>query len=184
MALTLLSPVIIIVALLLAIFQNGKVFFTQKRPGRNARIFLLLKFKTMRDDFDANGNLLPDKDRLTAVGRFVRKTSLDELPQLVNIIAGDMSFVGPRPLLEEYLNLYNDEQMKRHLVTPGISGWAQVNGRNSIDWPTKFKLDVWYVNNQSFWLDIKILLLTIKKVFVADGINASGSATIEKFKGN
>jgi len=184
LALIIASPVFLIVALLLALFQNGKVFFTQKRPGRNEEIFLLIKFKTMRDDVDAHGNLLADKDRLTTVGKFVRKTSLDELPQLFNILRGDMSFVGPRPLLIEYLPLYNSTQKKRHNVTPGISGWAQVNGRNAISWQEKFSFDVWYVNNQSFWLDLKIIFLTIAKVFKAEGINASGSATIEKFKGN
>lgn len=184
LALIMASPVFLIVALLLALFQNGKVFFTQKRPGRNEAIFLLIKFKTMRDDVDALGNLLADKDRLTPVGRFVRKTSLDELPQLLNILMGDMSFVGPRPLLIEYLPLYDSTQKKRHNVTPGISGWAQVNGRNAISWREKFSFDVWYVNNQSFWLDLKIIFLTIAKVFKAEGINASGSATIEKFKGN
>ncbi|MBL0765679.1 sugar transferase [Marivirga atlantica] len=184
LALIIASPVFLIVALLLALFQNGKVFFTQKRPGRNEKIFLLIKFKTMRDDVDAHGNLLADKDRLTPVGKFVRKTSLDELPQLLNILIGDMSFVGPRPLLIEYLPLYNPSQKKRHNVTPGISGWAQVNGRNAISWQEKFSFDVWYVNNQSFWLDLKIIFLTIAKVFKAEGINASGSATIEKFIGN
>jgi undecaprenyl phosphate N,N'-diacetylbacillosamine 1-phosphate transferase len=184
LALIIASPVFLIVALLLALFQNGKVFFTQKRPGRNEEIFLLIKFKTMRDDVDAHGNLLADKDRLTPVGKFVRKTSLDELPQLLNILRGDMSFVGPRPLLIEYLPLYDTTQKKRHDVTPGISGWAQVNGRNAISWREKFSFDVWYVNNQSFWLDLKIIFLTIAKVFKAEGINASGSATIEKFKGN
>ena len=184
LALIIASPVFLIVALLLALFQNGKVFFTQKRPGRNEEIFLLIKFKTMRDDVDAHGNLLADKDRLTPVGKFVRKTSLDELPQLLNILMGDMSFVGPRPLLIEYLPLYDSTQKKRHDVTPGISGWAQVNGRNAISWQEKFSFDVWYVNNQSFWLDLKIIFLTIAKVFKAEGINASGSATIEKFTGN
>jgi undecaprenyl phosphate N,N'-diacetylbacillosamine 1-phosphate transferase len=184
LALIIASPLFLIVALLLALFQNGKVFFTQKRPGRNEEIFLLIKFKTMRDDVDAHGNLLADKDRLTPVGKFVRKTSLDELPQLFNILRGDMSFVGPRPLLIEYLPLYNSSQKKRHNVTPGISGWAQVNGRNAISWQEKFSFDVWYVSNQSFSLDLKIIFLTIAKVFKAEGINASGSATIEKFKGN
>ena len=184
LALIIASPVFLIVALLLALFQNGKVFFTQKRPGRNEKIFLLIKFKTMRDDVDAHGNLLADKDRLTPVGKFVRKTSLDELPQLLNILMGDMSFVGPRPLLIEYLPLYDSTQKKRHNVTPGISGWAQVNGRNAISWQEKFSFDIWYVNNQSFWLDLKIIFLTIAKVFKAEGINASGSATIEKFTGN
>jgi len=184
LALIVASPIFLVVAILLALFQNGKVFFTQKRPGRNEKIFLLIKFKTMRDDFDAHGNLLADAERLTSVGKFVRKTSLDELPQLINILKGDMSFIGPRPLLIEYLALYNAVQKKRHDVTPGISGWAQVNGRNAISWNEKFSFDVWYVEHQSFWLDLKIIFLTIAKVFKAEGINASGSATIEKFTGN
>lgn len=178
------SPFFILIVLLLAIFQNGKVFFTQDRPGKNSAIFKLIKFKTMRDDTDEQGVLLPDHERLTWIGKFVRKTSLDELPQLLNELMGQMSFVGPRPLLIEYLPLYTEEQAKRHLVTPGISGWAQVNGRNAISWEEKFRLDVWYVNNQSFILDIKIIFLTVLKVFKAEGINASGEATIKKFTGS
>ncbi|WP_375577792.1 sugar transferase [Marivirga tractuosa] len=183
-ALIIASPIFLIVSFLLAIFQNGKVFFTQKRPGLNEEIFLLIKFKTMRDDMDENGELLPDDQRLTWIGKVVRKSSLDEIPQLLNIIKGDMSFIGPRPLLVEYLPLYSEEQLKRHLVTPGITGWAQINGRNTISWQKKFEHDIWYVQNQSFLLDMKIIFMTIYKVFKAEGISAEGSATIEKFKGN
>lgn len=183
-ALVIASPIFIVVALLLAFFQNGKVFFTQKRPGLNEKIFLLIKFKTMRDDKDENGELLPDDQRLTWIGKIVRKTSMDEIPQLLNIIKGDMSFIGPRPLLVEYLPLYNEEQSKRHLVTPGITGWAQINGRNTISWQKKFEYDVWYVKNQSFLLDLKIIFMTIFKVFKAEGISGEGVATMEKFKGN
>ncbi|WMN06784.1 sugar transferase [Marivirga arenosa] len=183
-ALVVASPIFIIVAILLAAFQKGKVFFTQRRPGKNAKIFMLVKFKTMRDDKDEQGELLPDADRLTWIGKIVRKTSMDEIPQLLNILKGDMSFIGPRPLLVEYLSLYNSEQAKRHQVTPGITGWAQVNGRNTISWSKKFEYDIWYVKNQSFWLDLKIIFLTIFKVFKAEGISAEGAATIEKFTGN
>jgi undecaprenyl phosphate N,N'-diacetylbacillosamine 1-phosphate transferase len=184
LALLVASPIFLIVALLLAIFQNGKVFFTQKRPGSNEKIFLLIKFKTMRDDKDEQGELLPDADRLTWIGKFVRKTSLDEIPQLINILKGDMSFIGPRPLLVEYLPLYNEKQRKRHQVTPGISGWAQINGRNAISWQRKFDLDLWYVQHQSFLFDLKIIFLTIYKVFKSEGISGKGVATMEKFKGN
>ncbi len=183
-ALIIASPIFLIVSLLLAIFQNGKVFFTQKRPGLNERIFLLIKFKTMRDDKDNNGELLPDELRLTWIGKIVRKTSMDEIPQLLNIIKGDMSFIGPRPLLVEYLPLYSEEQSKRHLVIPGITGWAQINGRNTISWQKKFEYDVWYVHNQSFLLDMKIIFMTIFKVFKAEGISGEGMATMEKFTGN
>lgn len=183
-ALVIASPIFIVVALLLAFFQNGKIFFTQKRPGLNEKIFLLIKFKTMRDDKDGNGELLPDDQRLTWIGKIVRKTSMDEIPQLLNIIKGDMSFIGPRPLLVEYLPLYNEEQSKRHLVTPGITGWAQINGRNTISWQKKFEYDVWYVKNQSFLLDLKIIFMTIFKVFKAEGISGEGVATMEKFKGD
>lgn len=176
-------PFVLIIVILLAIFQNGKVFFTQQRPGKNQRIFKLLKFKTMRDDKDKEGNLLADEVRLTWIGKFIRKTSLDEIPQLVNVLKGDMSFVGPRPLLVEYIPLYNVEQLKRHEVTPGISGWAQVNGRNAISWEDKFTLDVWYVQNQSFLLDLRIIFLTIKKIFIAEGISSEGMMTTKKFEG-
>jgi undecaprenyl phosphate N,N'-diacetylbacillosamine 1-phosphate transferase len=183
MALLISSPIFVVVILLLAAFQGGKVFFTQKRPGKDERIFLLIKFKTMRDDVDEKGELLPDEERLTWIGQLVRKSSLDELPQLLNIVKGDMSFVGPRPLLVEYLPLYSEEQKKRHLVVPGISGWAQVNGRNAISWKEKFAYDVWYVSHQSFWLDLKIIFLTVFKVFKAEGISGQGTATMQKFTG-
>lgn len=183
LALLIASPIFLVLCILLALFQNGKVFFTQDRPGKNEKIFRLIKFKTMRDDTDASGQLLPDEERLTWIGQVVRKTSLDEIPQLLNIIKGDMSFVGPRPLLIEYLALYSTQQKRRHEVTPGISGWAQVNGRNTLSWIKKFEYDVWYVDHQSFGLDLKIIGLTILKVFKAEGISAAGMATMEKFKG-
>ena len=178
------SPLFLLVCLGLFWAQNGKVFFTQKRPGKNEQIFSTLKFKTMTDQKDQQGNLLPDAERLTHIGKFVRKTSLDELPQLINVLKGEMSMVGPRPLLPEYLSLYNEEQKRRHVVKPGITGWAQVNGRNAISWEDKFQFDVWYVENQSFGLDLKILFLTVKKVFKSEGINTAGQATTEPFKGN
>ncbi|GAA0193171.1 undecaprenyl phosphate N,N'-diacetylbacillosamine 1-phosphate transferase [Fulvivirga kasyanovii] len=183
-AFVILMPVFLLVALLLSLFQRGQVFFTQYRPGKGEKIFKLIKFKTMRDDYDKNGHLLPDENRLTTIGALVRKTSLDEIPQLINIIKGDMSFVGPRPLLIEYLPLYSKEQRKRHEVKPGLSGWAQVNGRNAISWQKKFEYDVWYVENISFFLDIKILFLTILRVVKAKGISGEGMVTMEKFKGN
>jgi undecaprenyl phosphate N,N'-diacetylbacillosamine 1-phosphate transferase len=183
-AIVVASPIFVLVTVLLALFQNGKVFFTQSRPGINENIFMLIKFKTMRDDTNEKGELLPDSERLTWIGKLVRKTSMDEIPQLLNILKGDMSFVGPRPLLVEYLPLYNEAQRKRHLVTPGITGWAQINGRNTISWQKKFEFDEWYVQNQSFLLDLKIIFLTIVKVFKAEGISGEGMATMEKFKGN
>jgi len=182
--LLLLSPVLLVVTIALAIANNGKPFFIQPRPGKHGRIFNIIKFKTMTDTKDTAGNLLTDEKRLTTIGKFVRKTSLDELPQLINVVKGEMSFVGPRPLLPEYLPLYNEEQKKRHHVKPGITGWAQVNGRNAISWEQKFALDVWYVANQSFVLDVKILFLTVKKVFISEGINTEGQATTERFRGN
>lgn len=182
-ALIALSPVFLIVWLCLSIANQGKPFFSQVRPGKDGRLFTIRKFKTMNDRRDEQGNLLPDHMRLTKVGLFVRKTSLDELPQLLNVLKGEMSLVGPRPLLPEYLPLYNEEQKRRHLVKPGITGWAQVNGRNAISWDQKFKLDVWYVDNISFILDIKILLFTVKKVFVREGISSNSSITMEKFTG-
>lgn len=160
------------------------VFFVQSRPGRGERVFKLIKFKTMTDARDSEGNLLPDEDRLTKIGQIIRKTSLDEIPQLINIIKGDMSFIGPRPLLVEYLPLYNDTQRRRHEVKPGISGWAQVNGRNAISWEKKFEYDIWYVDHQSFLLDLKILFLTIFKVFKAEGISGEHVATMKKFEGS
>ena len=183
-ALLLLSPILLIVMILLAWKQRGKVFFTQERPGYKGKIFKVIKFKTMRDHWDVNGNLLPDSQRLTGIGKWVRSSSLDELPQLWNVIKGDMSFVGPRPLLVEYLNKYTPQQMRRHEVTPGITGWAQVNGRNQITWEQKFDYDVYYVDNQSFALDMKILWLSVWKVLKRDGISAQGAATMHKFTGS
>lgn len=178
------GPVILVVALLLVFINKGaNIFFFQERPGYKGGIFKVIKFKTMTDERDANGNLLPDGQRITKVGRFIRSTSLDELPQLFNVIKGDMSLVGPRPLLPEYLPLYNNEQARRHEVRPGITGWAQVNGRNNISWKKKFELDVWYVDHCSFVLDAKILFLTVKKVIVREGISKSGHATSEPFNG-
>ncbi|MBJ7537801.1 sugar transferase [Marinomonas transparens] len=179
-----LSPVIIVVALLIRFKLGSPILFTQDRPGLNDRVFKMMKFRSMLDAKDKQGNLLPDEQRMTKFGAFLRSTSLDELPGLFNVLKGDMSLVGPRPLLVQYLPLYNKEQARRHNVRPGITGWAQVNGRNAISWEDKFKLDVWYVDNQSFWLDIKILLLTVKKVFVREGISADGHVTIEPFKGS
>jgi len=184
LGLLVISPLFLLVWLCLAIANNGKPFFYQRRPGKDGRIFTIVKFRTMNDKKDAEGNLLPDSERLTKVGSFVRKTSLDEIPQLINVLKGDMSLIGPRPLLVSYLSLYNEEQAKRHKVRPGITGWAQVNGRNAISWKQKFEYDVWYVKNLSFLLDIKILLLTIKKVVFREGISQDGEATIEQFKGN
>jgi undecaprenyl phosphate N,N'-diacetylbacillosamine 1-phosphate transferase len=183
-ALIFLSPLFLAVMIFLLIANDGKPFFFQPRVGKNGRIFKVMKFKTMNDKRDANGELLPDADRITSVGKFIRKTSLDELPQLINILKGDMSLVGPRPLLVEYLPLYNERQQKRHDVTPGITGWAQVNGRNAISWDQKLEFDAWYSENQSFLLDIKIAFMTVFKVLRSEGINAEGSATVEKFKGN
>lgn len=181
--LSLLSPILLVLILCLFIANEGKPFFFQKRPGKGERIFKIVKFKTMNDKKDAEGNLLPDAERLTSVGNFIRKTSLDEIPQLINVVKGDMSLIGPRPLLVQYLPLYNKEQKRRHEVRPGITGWAQVNGRNAISWKQKFEFDVWYVDNVSFILDMKIIFLTIKKVFVREGISQEGQATMEFFKG-
>ena len=182
--LLLTSPLLLIVVIMLFIANRGQVWFKQDRPGKNGKLFTVIKFKTMSDERDHQGNYLPDEKRLTAIGRFIRKTSLDELPQLFNVLIGDMSFVGPRPLLVEYLPLYNKEQHRRHQVAPGITGWAQVNGRNTVSWPQKFAYDVWYVDHISFGLDIKILLLTVMKVFKAEGISSTTSETMEKFHGN
>ncbi|WP_138542462.1 sugar transferase [Pseudoalteromonas sp. S3776] len=179
-----LSPVIIVVAVLIRLKLGSPILFTQDRPGLHGNIFKMMKFRTMLDAKDKQGNLLPDDERMTQFGAFLRSTSLDELPGLFNVLKGDMSLVGPRPLLVQYLPLYSNEQARRHNVRPGITGWAQVNGRNAISWEQKFKLDVWYVDNQSFLLDIKILLLTVKKVFVREGISADGHVTIEPFKGS
>lgn len=182
--LLILSPIFLMVTMGLYFANNGKPFFFQLRPGFNGTIFKIVKFKTMNDKKDTEGNLLSDAQRLTKIGRFVRKTSLDELPQLINVIKGEMSLIGPRPLLPEYLPLYDANQTRRHEVKPGITGWAQVNGRNAISWKQKFEYDVWYVEHLSFRLDIKILFLTLKKVFVGDGINSEGQVTTEAFKGN
>jgi lipopolysaccharide/colanic/teichoic acid biosynthesis glycosyltransferase len=176
-------PLLCVVIVLLATANKGKVFFIQERPGLHGRLFFIVKFKTMNDETDAEGNLLSDVVRLTVVGKWVRKLSLDEIPQLLNVIRGDMSLIGPRPLLVEYLPLYSKEQSKRHTVRPGITGWAQVNGRNAIDWDTKFKLDVYYVENISIALDLKILWMTVMKVLKSEGISSGTSVTMEKFKG-
>jgi lipopolysaccharide/colanic/teichoic acid biosynthesis glycosyltransferase len=179
-----LSPAIMICMAVLAAANNGKVWFTQWRPGKNGKLFKLIKFRTMNDARNSSGDLLPDEQRLHSAGKFIRRTSLDELPQLINVLKGDMSIVGPRPLLEEYLPLYTQEQGQRHRVKPGITGWAQVNGRNAISWQKKFEFDVWYVKNQSFLLDLKILIMTVRKVFKAEGISSATSVTMEKFRGN
>lgn len=181
--LVVLSPLLIVVTVLLTFANNGKPFFFQLRPGKNGKIFKIVKFKTMNDKKDKEGKLLPDSERLTKIGAFVRKTSLDEIPQLINVVLGDMSVVGPRPLLTNYMHLYNEFQNRRHEVKPGITGWAQVNGRNAISWDQKFAYDVWYVDNISFTLDVKILLKTIIKVIKSDGINSANAATIEPFDG-
>lgn len=183
MLIVLFAPLYLLTGLLILWKMGRPLLFSQKRPGYKGKIFTIYKFRTMTDEKDAKGNLLPDAQRLGGVGRFIRSTSLDELPQLFNVLKGEMSFVGPRPLLVEYLELYDDEQKKRHDVKPGITGWAQVNGRNAISWEQKFAYDVWYVEHRSFWLDIKILWLTFLKVFQRKGINANVHATTEKFKG-
>ena len=178
------SPIFLIVFIALLLANKGKVFFLQKRPGKNEEIFKIIKFRTMNDKRDAHGNLLPDEERLTTIGKLVRKTSLDEIPQLINVLLGNMSLIGPRPLLPEYLPLYNDFQKKRHLIKPGITGWAQINGRNAVDWEKKFMFDVWYVENMSFLLDLQIMFLTLKKVLKLEGVNREGEATNIAFKGN
>lgn len=185
----LIGLILLALPCLVLIFQirrklGAPIFFRQVRPGMNGKLFEMIKFRTMTDACGDDGRLLPDSERLTKFGQWLRSTSLDELPELWNVLKGDMSLVGPRPLLIEYLPLYNSEQARRHEVRPGVTGWAQVNGRNAISWEAKFELDIWYVNNRSLWLDIKILWLTIKKVLVRDGISASGSATMPVFKGN
>ena len=180
-----ICPILLMIAVWLHFANKGAgVFFTQEKPGKNGRIFKVIKFKSMTDERDEEGGLLPDMKRLTKVGWFIRATSLDELPQLLNVLKGDMALVGPRPLLPQYLPLYNKEQTKRHEVRPGITGWAQVNGRNAISWTQKFELDVWYVDHLSFALDLKIVFMTIKKVFMRTGINSSGADTMEDFTGN
>ena len=182
-ALTVLLPLMLVLMVLGAIKMKGNPFFTQLRPGKDGKIFKLIKFRSMTCEKDKDGNLLPDEVRLTRYGEILRSTSLDELPELLNILKGDMSIVGPRPLLVQYLPLYNEEQRHRHDVRPGLTGWAQVNGRNSITWEDKFRYDVWYVRNISFILDVKILFLTVKKVFCREGISAENSATMEDFQG-
>jgi lipopolysaccharide/colanic/teichoic acid biosynthesis glycosyltransferase len=178
-------PLLLILAIGLHFANKGAgAFFMQDRPGKNGKIFKVIKFKTMTDERDVNGNLLPDAERLTKVGKFVRSTSVDELPQLINVLKGDMALIGPRPLLPQYLPLYSKEQARRHEVRPGITGWAQVNGRNAISWTKKFELDVWYVDHCSFMLDVRILFLTVKKVFFREGISQEGQATMEFFNGN
>ena len=183
-ALLLLCPVILFVAWQISRRMGSPVLFRQVRPGLHGKPFQMVKFRTMKDALDAAGNPLPDAERLTPFGQFLRSSSLDELPELWNVLKGDMSLVGPRPLLMEYLPLYSPEQARRHEVRPGVTGWAQVNGRNTLSWEDKFKLDVWYVDNRSLWLDIKVLFLTVKKVLVRDGISAEGEATMSKFTGS
>jgi len=183
LAFVLLSPIMLLITLAIVLFLGRPVLFRQKRPGLHGDVFEMLKFRSMRDAVDGEGNVLPDSERLTPFGKKLRSSSLDELPGLWNVLKGDMSLVGPRPLLVEYLPLYSTEQARRHDVRPGITGWAQVKGRNAISWKEKFKLDVWYVDNQSLWLDIRILFLTVKKVLVRDGISADGEATMPKFEG-
>lgn len=177
-------PLFFLLALVLTVSFYENPFFVQTRPGRNGRLFKIIKFKTMTSARDATGKLLPDNDRMTVIGSFIRKSSLDEIPQLLNVIKGDMSLVGPRPLLPEYLSLYSKEQMRRHEVRPGITGWAQVNGRNAINWEQKFELDIYYVDNLNFWLDLRIIFLTIKKICVREGISSATSVSMEKFTGN
>ena len=178
-------PVLAVIAVWLHFANKGAgAFFTQERPGKDGKIFKVIKFKSMTDERDAEGKLLPDAQRLTRVGRFIRSTSLDELPQLLNVLKGDMALIGPRPLLPEYLSLYSKEQARRHEVRPGITGWAQVHGRNAISWAEKFKLDVWYVDHLSFVVDLEVMFLTIKKVFAREGISQAGQATMEVFTGN
>ena len=182
--LLLLSPIFILTVILLYFFNQKNVFFFQERPGKDEKIFKIIKFKTMTDERDSEGNLLSDEHRLTKVGSIIRKSSIDELPQLLNVIKGEMSFIGPRPLLVSYLSLYSSEQKRRHLIKPGITGWAQVNGRNTISWKQKFAFDLYYVDNISFFLDFKIFLLTIKKVIIREGINTEGQASGENFRGD
>ena len=184
-ALICLSPLLLVVTVWLHFANKGAgAFFFQERPGKDGKIFKIIKYKTMTDERDANGKLLPDSKRLTRVGRFVRSTSIDELPQLFNVLKGDMAIIGPRPLLVQYLPLYSPEQARRHEVRPGITGWAQCHGRNTLSWQEKFKLDVWYVDHCSFLTDVKVILTTIKKVIVRDGISQNGQATMESFNGN
>ena len=185
LVLAIIWPILLSIVIWLHFTNKGAgAFFTQERPGKHGEIFKVIKFKTMTDERDEDGNLLPDERRLTKIGKFVRSTSIDELPQLINVLKGDMALIGPRPLLPQYLPLYSKEQARRHEVRPGITGWAQVNGRNAIRWTKKFELDVWYVDHCSFLLDLKIIFLTVKKVFVREGISSDTSATMEPFIGN
>lgn len=185
LTLAILWPILLVITIWLHFANKGAgAFFLQERPGKNGKIFKVVKFKTMTDERDAEGNLLPDADRLTNVGRFVRSTSIDELPQLINVVKGDMALIGPRPLLSQYLPLYSEEQARRHEVRPGITGWAQCHGRNAISWTEKFKLDVWHVDHCSFLTDLKVIGITIKKVLVRDGISQEGNATMEAFNGH
>ena len=181
--LILLSPILIVVALLIRLNLGSPIFFTQDRVGKSNKVFKMIKFRSMKDGVDKNGNLLPDEMRLTKFGKILRSTSLDELPELINVLKGDMSLIGPRPLLVDYLPLYNENQVRRHNVLPGLTGWAQINGRNSLSWNEKFNLDIWYVDNWSLTLDIKIFFLTIYKVFKRDGISQEGNVTMERFNG-
>lgn len=180
----LLFPFFVILCIILKIANKGDVFFTQERPGKNAQIFKVMKFKTMTDERDSEGELLPDDQRITSIGNFIRSTSLDEIPQLINVLKGDMSFIGPRPLMPKYIPLYNKEQLRRHDLRPGITGWAQVNGRNDISWGKKFEYDVWYVENLNFLFDLKIIFLTFKKVIKREGVSKEGCATTEAFNGH
>ena len=182
--LVIVTPILLFVIMWMWLVGYKSIFFFQQRPGKDSKLFKVVKFKTMTDERDAEGNLLPDEKRLTKIGRFIRSTSIDELPQLINVLKGDMSLIGPRPLLPQYLPLYSEKQARRHEVRPGITGWAQVNGRNAISWQKKFEYDVWYVDHISLSLDIKILFLTIKKVFVREGITSKTSSTMELFTGN
>jgi sugar transferase EpsL len=183
LAIILFSPILLLIAILVHLSIGSPVLFKQQRPGYKGHPFFIYKFRTMTDRLDSSGSLLPDAERLTSLGHFLRAFSLDELPELFNILRGEMSFVGPRPLLMQYLPLYSTEQARRHEVVPGLTGWAQVNGRNTLTWPDKFKYDIWYVDHWSFWLDIKIILMTVLKVFNREGISQEGQATIEYFKG-
>jgi sugar transferase EpsL len=184
LVLILLAPVLLLITFLVRIKLGSPILFRQQRPGLHGKAFHLLKFRTMTDMCDASGNLLPDAERLTRFGRFLRSTSIDELPELINVLRGEMSLVGPRPLLMEYLDRYTPEQMRRHEVLPGMSGWAQINGRNTLEWGQKFALDVWYVDNQSLWLDLKIIAVTAWKILVREGISQPGQATTEEYKGS
>jgi undecaprenyl phosphate N,N'-diacetylbacillosamine 1-phosphate transferase len=184
LSLTLISPLFLLLTIILFFGNKGNAFFLQKRPGKNAQLFNVIKFKTMTDACDKNGRLLPDSQRFTKIGKFIRALSIDEIPQLFNVLKGDMSLVGPRPLLVKYLPLYSKQQSRRHEVRPGITGWAQINGRNAISWPEKFECDIYYVDNLSFVLDMKIILLTVKKIFIKEGINSGPDVTMHSFSGN